>query len=51
MIAAILLERFCLSIINNSVNFVHSKIRVVKANQQEAAENQSVSEVGLDQTV
>ena len=41
------LERFCLSVISNSVNFIHSKIRVVsavKANQEEVTESQSVSE-------
>ena len=47
MIAALALERFCVSVISNLVNFIHSKIRVVSAvkadagDQEEPVENQS----------
>ena len=48
MIAALELERFCLSVLGTSVNSIHAKIRVVsevKANQKDAP---SVSEEMAD---
>ena len=51
MIAALMLERFYLTVVSNSVNFIHAKIRVVsavKTNQEEGTENQSVSEEMAD---
>lgn len=56
MIAALALERFCVSVISNSVNFIHSKIRVVSAvkadagDQEEPAENHSAQGDCSEQT-
>ena len=50
MIAALMLKRFSLTV-SNSVNFIHAKIRVMsvmKTNQEEGTENQSVSEETAD---
>ena len=51
MIAALMLERFCLTVVSNSVNFIHGKIRVVsavKANKEDGTENQNISEETAD---